>query len=198
MPQEPSSATKAPTGPLPPGEAARGLAALVRHYAERHAALEAAGTGPYRMTALGAWATSRAKHLFHFFKELPLSRFRLFLDLGSGDGIAVCTAALFTRAAGIEIDSGLCREAAESARKLDLAHRTTFIQGDLFSQNIAAADCLFIYPDKPVQPILKRLSGRSRTLLVYGPHLPPEGLSPVRILTCGNERLTVYVTPLEG
>ncbi len=147
---------------------------------------------PYRLTVSGAWAVSRPAHLFYFFRKIELSRFRLFVDLGSGDGIVACLAALFTTAVGIEADSRLVRTARGAARALDLERRVGFIRADYLSQGLQAADCLYIYPDKPVFALERELSGWSGTLLIYGPHFPPKELKLRDKLRCGRETLAVY------
>jgi hypothetical protein len=147
---------------------------------------------PYRLTASGAWAASRPEHLFNFFKRVDLSRFRLFIDLGSGDGVASCTAGLFTRSVGIESDPFLASRAARAARDLNLLSRVGFIRADFLTQRIQAADCLYIYPDKPIDALEKTLEGWDGTLFIYGPHFPPKRLSLMEKLRRGRETLSVY------
>jgi hypothetical protein len=147
---------------------------------------------PYRLTASGAWAAARPGHLFNFFKRVDLSRFRLFIDLGSGDGVASCTAGLFTRSIGIESDPLLVSRAARAARDLKLQGRVGFICADFLTQRIQKADCLYIYPDKPIYALEKSLEVWDGTLLIYGPHFPPRRLSLEQKLRCGRETMSVY------
>jgi hypothetical protein len=146
----------------------------------------------YKLTSSGAWAMSRPAHLFFFFRKINLSTFRLFVDLGSGDGIAACVAGLFTRAIGIESDPDLASAAAGAARDLKIEGRVGFIRADFFTQRIWAADCLYIYPDKPIHALEDLLDGWGGTLLVYGPHFPPRRLQTAAKLKCGKETLAVY------
>ncbi|MEN6438351.1 MAG: hypothetical protein ABFD97_07195 [Syntrophobacter sp.] len=150
------------------------------------------GQVSYRLTASGAWARSRPAHLFYFFKKINLSAFKLFVDLGSGDGAATCMAGLFTTAIGIEADPDLASEAAESARAVELGNHVNFLCADFFTQRIRAADILFIYPDKPVYALEESLGGWDGVLLVYGPHFPPKRMLLARSLKCGRESLSVY------
>ncbi len=173
----------------------RRLVEINRYYRGLHAALDESGTGPYRMTALGAWATSRAPHVYYFFRRIGLERYGLFLDLGSGDGIVTCVAGLFTKALGIEVDYDLCRVASQAALHLDLKERVQFICADYLTQRISKADCLYVYPDKPLRPIENLMRSHDTTLVVYGPHLPPGALETTHRLKCGRERLTLYRTP---
>jgi hypothetical protein len=146
----------------------------------------------YRLTASGAWAASRPSHLFHFFKKIGLSGFRLFIDLGSGDGVASCIAGLFTTSIGIESDPFLVSLASRAAYDLKLDGRVRFIRADFLTQGIRNADCLFIYPDKPVYALEEALDGWAGALLIYGPHFPPKRFCLIEKLRCGKETLSVY------
>ena len=179
-----------PHASRPAGERA---AELIRYYRRLHAPGPHNKLGlPYRLTAAGAWAASRPAHLFHFFRQINLSEFRLFIDLGSGDGIVSCLAGLFTKAVGIEADPQLALTASRSARELELENRVNFICADFFTQEIRAADCCYIYPDKPVYPVEETLEGWEGTLLINGPHFPPKKFSIKQKLRCGRETLSIY------
>ncbi|MEJ5364945.1 MAG: hypothetical protein WHS86_07590 [Desulfosoma sp.] len=164
---------------------------VLRHFADQYRYCEGTG-GTYKMTSRGAWATSRPEAVLHFFHELGLDRYRLFGDLGCGDGVAVCGAALFTRAVGIEADPDLCRIARENAGALGLLYRTAFLCGDFLSLRLDPFDVLYIYPDKPLDSLIAKLHGWSGTLLVYGPHFPPDGRPLLRSLSWERETLSVY------
>ncbi|MBP8645207.1 MAG: class I SAM-dependent methyltransferase [Syntrophobacteraceae bacterium] len=174
------------------------IGSVVRYYRDLHSAPDEEFSGPYRLTSLGAWATSRAPHVFYFFRKIRLARFRLFLDLGSGDGIVACIAGLFTRSVGIEVDPFLCLTGRRATDVLGLTGRVRFICADYRFQRIRRADALYIYPDKPVLPFHELLQDWKGTLLVYGPHFAPDGFEPVEELRCGPERLRVYRKPKTG
>jgi hypothetical protein len=178
--------------PHPGRSQSRAFSAVARYYRTLHNGLRDRGEGPYRLTTLGAWATSRAPHLFSFFRRIDLSRYDLFIDLGSGDGIVTCIAGLFTRSVGIEIDVELCHLAQRAARELKLADRVSFICGNYLDLRIRRAGCLYHYPDKPMHDLERLLTGWNGVLLIYGPHLPPRSLVPISRLECGRERLVVY------
>lgn len=167
--------------------------AIARYYGDFYAELQRGGHELYRMTQLGAWAASRASHVYFFFKSVDLSSCKLFLDLGSGDGIVSCIAALFTRSMGIEIDADLCCIARRASHHLGLGDRVTFVRGDYLDHRMDRADCLYLYPDKPFDRLAERLSSWNGTLLVYGPHLPPHHLRAVRTLRCGREQMVLYM-----
>ena len=177
--------------PIPSLEDRGGAAARVIDYFQNR--LEKPGQAPgYRRTASGAWAASRPEYLFGFFQMVNLSAFDLFIDLGSGDGVACCVAGLFTRAIGMESDRRLASGAARSVRDLNLQERVGLICADFLTQNIQKADCLYIYPDKPLDALEKALAGWGGTLFVYGPHFPPKRFFIERKLRRGMETMTVY------
>lgn len=173
----------------------RAFTAVIRLYRELHGAAGPSRADPYRFTALGAWARSRAPHVFSFFRRVGLARYQMLLDLGSGDGLVACIAGLFTRAAGIEIDPELCRLARRAARDLGVSGRVEFICGDYLELPIQRADCLYLYPDKPMRDLEAQLAGWRGDLLVYGPHFPPRSMQPILKLACGRERLILYRNP---
>jgi hypothetical protein len=172
---------------------AKTAAEIIEYFRRLHGRDEDAGEAlPYRLTASGAWAASRPEYLFNFFKRMDLSKFRLFIDLGSGDGAASCTAGLFTTSIGIESDPFLVSRAARAARDLNVQNRVGFICADFLTQRIQEADCLYIYPDKPVDALEKTIEGWDGTLFIYGPHFPPKRLSLMAKLRCGRETMSVY------
>lgn len=170
----------------------RQFAAIARYYRNFYQELERSGFDLYRMTKLGAWATSRAAHVFFFFKTIGLDNYKLFIDLGSGDGIVSCIAGLFTRSIGIEIDLDLCSIARNASCDLGMGAKVNFICGDFWDHKIDQADCLYLYPDKPFDRLEKKLARWRGTILAYGPHLPPRNFESVRTLRCGKEQMVLY------
>lgn len=168
------------------------FSSICSYFEARYGTMAGSGALPYRQTERGAWAFSRLNEVRFFFQTIRLERYRSLIDLGSGDGIVVCVAALFTRAIGIEIDGELCQLAAQAARDLGLERRARFIRSDYATQRIQAADCLYLYPDKPIYAIEALLEGWSGDLLVYGPHFPAARMKAVRRLESGPERLVIY------
>jgi SAM-dependent methyltransferase len=71
----------------------------------------------------------------------------LVLDMGSGDGRIVITAAqrYGARGRGVEIDSTLVEEARENALKAGVAERTEFVAQDMFVTPIADATVMTLY-----------------------------------------------------
>jgi precorrin-6B methylase 2 len=68
-------------------------------------------------------------------------------DLGSGDGRIPITAAkrFGTRGVGVDIDPQRIREARANARKEGVTDKVTFIQGDLFEQDLSKATVISLY-----------------------------------------------------
>ena len=69
------------------------------------------------------------------------------IDLGSGDGRIVITAAkrYGARGVGVEIDPVLVQKARENAQAAGVADRATFVEGDLFEANIRDATVITMY-----------------------------------------------------
>ena len=69
------------------------------------------------------------------------------IDLGSGDGRIVITAAkrYGARGMGVEIDPALVKKSRENAQAAGVADRATFVEGDLFEANIRDATVITMY-----------------------------------------------------
>src|SRR5438093_13268861 len=69
------------------------------------------------------------------------------IDLGSGDGRIVLTAAKVfgARGFGVEIKENLVRRANEAAHKEGLADRVKFVKQDLFKTDISKATVITMY-----------------------------------------------------
>jgi phospholipid N-methyltransferase len=69
------------------------------------------------------------------------------IDLGSGDGIIVLTAARQFKAGGmgVDIDPDLVKQSNASAQKFGVASRVKFVQEDVFKTDITKASVLTLY-----------------------------------------------------
>ena len=69
------------------------------------------------------------------------------IDLGSGDGVIVLTAARQYKASGmgIDIDPELVRQSNASAQKYGIADRVRFVQQDVFKADLSQATVLTLY-----------------------------------------------------
>jgi SAM-dependent methyltransferase len=88
------------------------------------------------------------------------------VDLGSGDGrIVVAAAQRGAIALGIEIDERLVERSRETARRLRLADRATFVTQDLFETDLSSANVVTLYllPD-----VNRRLAPRFLATLAPG------------------------------
>lgn len=90
------------------------------------------------------------------------------LDLGSGDGRIVVTAArrYGVPGTGIEIDPRLIRLARENAQKAGVADKAFFMEQDLFATDLTQASVITLYllPDvnKRLKPALRKLKPGTR------------------------------------
>jgi phospholipid N-methyltransferase len=69
------------------------------------------------------------------------------IDLGSGDGIIVLTAARQFKASGmgVDIDPDLVKQSNASAQKFGVASRVKFVQDDVFKADLSKASVLTLY-----------------------------------------------------
>ena len=69
------------------------------------------------------------------------------IDLGSGDGVIVLTAARSYKASGmgIDLDPALVRQSNASAQKYGIADRVSFVQLDVFKADLSKASVLTLY-----------------------------------------------------
>ena len=90
------------------------------------------------------------------------------LDLGSGDGRIVISAArrFGTRGTGIEIDPRLIARARADAAAAGVADRTSFLEQDLFTTDLSPASVITLYllpaVNMKLRPALKRLKRGTR------------------------------------
>ena len=132
-----------------------GLAEIQAALAGYHATLQE----PYKVTPAGMWACSRSEEVYDLFYQLDLGGYRHLVDLGSGDGRAVLLASLFLPATGIEADADLVRASKALACRLGL-ERAEFVCADCRQVDLHPYDLLFIYPDKPLDWLIKLLPSR--------------------------------------
>jgi hypothetical protein len=152
-------------------------------------------TPPYRSTKSGMWATSVAEEIYRAFCHFELDQYNHLADLGSGDGIVVVIASLFTQATGYEIDEWLYQQSIKLSHSLNLS-KATFLRKDFLQANLTGYDMLYLYPDKPFYELEERLlatwSGR---ILVNGPHLPPRYLRKTADCKSSVGRFVLYESP---
>ncbi len=125
------------------------------------------------------------------------------VDLGSGDGRIVITAALRygVEAVGVEINPGLVRQSRENAEKAGVAGKATFVEGDLFDYDLRKATVvtIFLLPgiNMRLKPkLLKELRPGVRVVshrFDMGGHWPPDKVEEVL-----GERIYLWTIPKKG
>jgi hypothetical protein len=167
---------------------------IKKEYDDFYKSLLRKGRLPLWSTGKGFWGGVIADEVYEAFKKIGLHRHKSFVDLGSGDGKVVLTAALFCkRAIGIEIDNELYKKSLEMQRKLNIPN-AIFYNSDFNEHNISEYDFVFVYPDGPMHRGLEKklLSELRGKLLHYGYHFHPQNLKAQdRFLVNGN-LFTVY------
>ena len=145
-----------------------------------------------RDTDRGYWGASVTDEVFELFNKLDLSKYKHFLDMGSGDGKVAFIASLFTNSTGIEYDKELHLKGLEIKNKLDL--NTELIKGDFFNHDFSKYDIIYLYSDKPFyrdieKKMIKELKG---ILVVYGSHYMPTVLKRKKVLDINGTLVSVY------
>ncbi|MBN1544333.1 hypothetical protein JW898_02620 [Candidatus Woesearchaeota archaeon] len=144
-----------------------------------------------RPTKVGYWASSNPAHLFELFRQLGLERYKGFADLGSGDGIVVAVASLFTRAAGIEADDGLHKAALEMRGRLCLDYLLK--NADYLEEDLSAYDVIFINPDNYFYRLEKNIVDQFKgTLIIADNIFRPLTLNPERQLSVKGASFSIY------
>ena len=128
---------------------------------------------------------------------LKLARVRaddVVYDLGSGDGRIVILAAqkYGARGVGVELDPRLLEISRQVAREGEVAHRVTFIEGDLFTTDISEATVVTLYLstglNRQLEPKLRRElrrgRGSSRISSASATGLPTKRFGPRTARTC--------------
>jgi protein-L-isoaspartate O-methyltransferase len=164
--------------------------AIKQFYSKRHAGLLLSGKAQ-RSTQSGYWAASDPQQLFELFQQLHLERFKNFLDLGSGDGIVVAIASLFTSSAGIEIDAKLHKEALGIKKQLGLDYSLKC--ADYLEEDFSKYDFIFINPDNYFYRLEKKLvEGFKGTLVITDNMFKPLTLNAKSNLSVGGIEFSVY------
>src|SRR3989338_6214421 len=120
---------------------------IKKEYDEFYKTLLRSGRLPLKSTGKGFWGGVIADEVYEAFKRINLHKHRSFIDLGSGNGKVVMTAALFCeRGGGIETDDELFAKSLEIQRKLNIPN-ALFYKSDFYDHSIYGFDFVFVYPD---------------------------------------------------
>jgi len=138
-------------------------------------------------------------------KLADIKRGEFIIDLGSGDGRIVVTAAKRYGASGygIDIQPSLVELARESARKEGVSDRVSFVAGDLFESDLSKADVVTVYllpstVPKLVPKLLKELRPGARVVshdYPLEPWVPEKVLSfnfEEKVMISGTTRTVLY------
>lgn len=153
---------------------------IKKEYGEFHKTFLVKGKFPQRETKSGYWATSDPDTIFELFKRINLQNYNSFIDLGSGDGLVVAIASIFTKAAGIESDEKLIGISEKIKAKLNL--NCSFKQSDYLKQDIKEYDLIYINPDNyfhKLEPKLEK-EGKGKTLVAWQNIYQPLYLKPIK------------------
>lgn len=119
-------------------------------------------------------------------------------DLGSGDGrIPIIAAQKYqARGVGIEIDPKLIELSWRIANEAEVAHRVSFVVGDLFETDLSKATVvtMFLSPS-----IMKRLAPRLRALKpgtrIVSHQFAMPGWTPDRRIKVNESELLLWIVP---
>jgi len=165
---------------------------IKQEYESFHRELLRKGMLPMGDTEVGFWGAAVTEGIFELFQKIELSKFRSFIDLGSGDGRVALIASLFTNASGIEFDRDLHRKAVEIRDKLGM--KAELIQGDFMHHGLSGYDIIFINPDKSFHKGLEEKLKREMKgmLIVYNIVYHPDTLKKGRTYWMRQVPATVY------
>jgi SAM-dependent methyltransferase len=113
----------------------------------------------------------------------------LVIDLGSGDGRIVITAAKRgARGYGVDLNPKLVAEARQNAAKAGVSDRATFEQRDLFKADISKADVLTLYllplANLDLRPLIMAMMRPGARIVAHAYHLgddwPPDATDTIR------------------
>lgn len=119
-------------------------------------------------------------------------------DLGSGDGrIPIIAAQKYgARGVGIEIDSRLVELSWRTANEAQVAHRVSFIVGDLFETDLSQATVVTAYLSpqmmKMLEPKLRALKPGTR---IVSHQFPMKGWPPDRRIKVDEAELLLWTVP---
>lgn len=167
---------------------------IKKEYDEFYRFLLSNGKLPLWDTEKGFWGHAISDEIYEAFRIIKLQKHHSFIDLGSGDGKVVLTAAMFCkRAVGIEIDNELFMKSMEMQIKLNIPN-AIFYNNDFYDHSISEFDYVFVYPDKPMHRGLEKKLSNELTgkLIHYGHHFHPQNLKVENNFLVNGNLVTVY------
>ena len=119
-------------------------------------------------------------------------------DLGSGDGrIPIIAAQKYgARGVGIEINSQLVELSWRTANEAQVAHRVSFIVGDLFETDLSQATVVTAYLSPQIMKILEpKLRALKPGTRIVSHQFPMKGWPPDRRITVDEAELLLWTVP---
>jgi len=168
------------------------------NYIKFHKHLLKKGKLPQKDTGIGYWGVTPLEETYELFKRINLTRYKSFIDLGSGDGRIVLLASLFEILShGIEYDPGLVNTSLFIRRKMNLPHfsKTKIIENDFMETDLSQYGLIFSSPDKPFyregfeEKLLREMKGE---LIVHGWEFHPRNLKKKEEHVINGEKFCVY------
>ena len=167
---------------------------IKKEYGNFYSSLLRNGRLPMWSTKKGFWNAAIADEVYEAFRKIKLSRFKSFLDIGSGDGKVVLIASLFCRnAEGVEIDEFLHKKSVQIKNKFKI-NNAAFHNNDFFGHDFSKYDILFLSPDAPLErglenKLLREMKGK---LMHYGHHFQPRFLKKEDSFLVNGNLISVY------
>jgi hypothetical protein len=125
-----------------------------------------------------------------------LKRGEKLIDIGSGDGRIVLSAALHhgARSEGVELDGDLWKRSADKARALALESRVRFIHGDALLQDYSSADVVTVYLlpvfNAKLRPILERQLKKGTRVVAHD--FEVAGWTPVKTIVLDDDEAITH------
>jgi SAM-dependent methyltransferase len=119
-------------------------------------------------------------------------------DLGSGDGrIPIIAAQKYgARGVGIELDPRLVELSWQTANEAQVAHRVSFIVGDLFETDLSQATVVTAYLSPQIMKILEpKLRALKPGTRIVSHQFPMKGWPPDRRITVDEAELLLWTVP---
>lgn len=117
-------------------------------------------------------------------------------DVGSGDGrIPIIAAQKYgARGIGIEIDPRLVEQSWRTANEAEVAHRVSFIVGDLFTADLGKATVVTAYLSGSIMKLLEpRLRALAPGTRIVSHQFPMPGWTPDRRIKVDESELLLWI-----
>ena len=141
----------------------------------------------------GVWAPSIAKEVYKIIERVG-DKNKVFLDLGSGDGLVVMISSLFFKEAiGVEIDREFFSISKKMNEKLGFPN-VRLVYDDFFNLNFTDYDVMYIAPDREFSLRFENKIERefNGLLIVYSSIFQPKSLKLVNEMNTKHFEVKFY------